>query len=988
MDSYSSHNIVLEINCFNGFQVTVEKRPLTHFYSQKSRALLIYLAVEAGRAHARSHLAGLLWPDYPEARARRNLSQTLTALRKDLGAAALLLQGTRRTIGLNHEAGVVVDVLVFERGLTAVRHHNHANPLTCSDCTQRLQQTSNLYSGSFLDQFTVDNSNLFENWLVTHRERLLQQAIDLLTRLGNSYATQGQIAAALETGQRLLALAPWQESAHRQRMLLLTQQGQRIQALAQYDILCDVLMAELGVTPASETDELYDRILAGEIKVAEGSEGETAVIPPPQPDTPFYAPAVSPHFVGREGELKQIRQLLAANGHKTNRIAIVGMGGIGKTTFAAYAAQQLKAQFSDGVLWGNSKTSDPHNVLDLWARAYGNDFSGIGDLESKAMAVRGMLANKETLVVIDNVEDAAMVRPLLPNCDRCVVLLTTRNLDIATSLNAQPVSMVELQPDMSQQLLRHILGEARLQSMEEEAAAAKIGQLLHHLPLAVEIAAKRLQSRPRMRLASLAQRLESVQQRLGLEISDQAVRASFQVSWEGLTALGKWVFAAMGVFGGRPFTVEALAAVAGLDLFDTEDELFTLTTLSLVNETGKTRYRQHPLLADFAAEKLANDAHELAKHQQRLVAYYLAFVQEVGQDYGRLGSEWDQLTAVIQTAHQRKQWDQVIDFAESLSPAWKARGRYTQARQAYRLAHDAAQKQANPAQETLILFRWGEASLEQNDYDVAQKRLQQSLIGYQQLEDRNGIAQTQYQLARIAIERNQFDKAILLLKESEKKLKSSPNKLGLGNILIQQGIIAFADGFRLDDAEPLFAEALTHYERAGNQIGKIEVLRLQAQVAFKRKHYIQAENLALQAKSLSEKLQTRSQLASNLFALTTIYVGQGKLELAKGYAEDSLVILRQTGSKRTEGLVLRQLSRVYKQTGHYQTALALSKESLAIFEALDIILSQAFSLCELAELHQLLDEFEEAQLAWQTAYRLAKQLNHQPLLNSIQSNLS
>jgi DNA-binding SARP family transcriptional activator len=48
------------------FQVTLAGEPVTSFESDKVRALLAYLAVEADRPHRRESLAGLLWPDWPE----------------------------------------------------------------------------------------------------------------------------------------------------------------------------------------------------------------------------------------------------------------------------------------------------------------------------------------------------------------------------------------------------------------------------------------------------------------------------------------------------------------------------------------------------------------------------------------------------------------------------------------------------------------------------------------------------------------------------------------------------------------------------------------------------------------------------------------------------------------------------------------------------------------------------------------------------------
>ncbi|MDQ2806008.1 MAG: hypothetical protein M3Z04_03670 [Chloroflexota bacterium] len=55
------------------------------FRSSRAQALLIYLAVEAERAHRREHLMALFWPDAPDRVARANLRATLLICAKHSG---------------------------------------------------------------------------------------------------------------------------------------------------------------------------------------------------------------------------------------------------------------------------------------------------------------------------------------------------------------------------------------------------------------------------------------------------------------------------------------------------------------------------------------------------------------------------------------------------------------------------------------------------------------------------------------------------------------------------------------------------------------------------------------------------------------------------------------------------------------------------------------------------------------------------------------
>ena len=106
----------LKIFLLGSFQVTLDSEPLTNFESDKARALLAYLAVEADRPHRREALAGLLWPDTPERTARTNLRSALANLRQvlhDHQAQPPYLLVTRQTIQLNPDSDYWLDVDAF-----------------------------------------------------------------------------------------------------------------------------------------------------------------------------------------------------------------------------------------------------------------------------------------------------------------------------------------------------------------------------------------------------------------------------------------------------------------------------------------------------------------------------------------------------------------------------------------------------------------------------------------------------------------------------------------------------------------------------------------------------------------------------------------------------------------------------------------------------------------------------------------------------------
>ena len=94
----------LSLSLLGPFRLMLEGQPGTGFKSNKVRALLAYLAVEADRPHRRDVLAGLLWPDWPNRDALNNLRYALSNLRRVIGdreAKPPFLLITRDTLQFN-----------------------------------------------------------------------------------------------------------------------------------------------------------------------------------------------------------------------------------------------------------------------------------------------------------------------------------------------------------------------------------------------------------------------------------------------------------------------------------------------------------------------------------------------------------------------------------------------------------------------------------------------------------------------------------------------------------------------------------------------------------------------------------------------------------------------------------------------------------------------------------------------------------------------
>ena len=259
----------LSISLLGGFEVALDGQPLTAFGADKVRALLAYLAMEAGRPHRRAALAGLLWPELPEERAAHSLRQSLLLLRRALGesepragAGEPFLVLGRQDIQFNPLSDYRLDVATFVELLRAVRQHGHASGESCGVCAGWLRDAVDLYRGDLLAGFTVRDSVPFEEWRVAQQEALHGQALEALGLLAEHYERQGAPGQVLATARRLLALEPWQERAQMQVMTALAQTGQDAAALEQYANYSRMLAGEFGLEPSAAVAALQAKIRA------------------------------------------------------------------------------------------------------------------------------------------------------------------------------------------------------------------------------------------------------------------------------------------------------------------------------------------------------------------------------------------------------------------------------------------------------------------------------------------------------------------------------------------------------------------------------------------------------------------------------------------------------------------------------------------------------------------------------------------------------
>ncbi len=424
------------------------------------------------------------------------------------------------------------------------------------------------------------------------------------------------------------------------------------------------------------------------------------VAPLPVPVTPI---------VGRERETIEVTALLRRP--NVRLLTLTGPGGTGKTRLAIRVAEELGAEFADGVAFvGLAPIADPALVLPAMAQALG--VRGGGN-RPPAEQLASALRDRELLLVLDNVEQvvgaAPQVADLLAAAPRLTVLATSRiplRLSAEHRFPVPPLSLLSPSApprvEDSAQSEAVSLFVARAQAVRPDfalteanaAAVAAICARLDGLPLAIELAASRVTVLPlQAMLARLEQRLELLTggARDAPE-RQRTMRDAIAWSHDLLSPEEQALFQRLAVFVGG-WTLDGAEAVCrrgdGASVLEGVSSLVD-SSLVRLDETADVqgRYGVLETVREFGLERLAASGEESAvrrRHADWCVA--LAEGAEAnlwgpgqGRWFARLEVEHPNLRAALGWLLDTGEREMALRLATPLAFFWYVHGHLAEAR--------------------------------------------------------------------------------------------------------------------------------------------------------------------------------------------------------------------------------------------------------------------------------------------------------------------
>ena len=990
-------NQALHIGLLGQFIVTHAGVPITTFESNKVRALLAYLVAEPQRAHERGALIGLLWPDWPEASARRSLSQALFNLRQalqDHQADPPYLLVSRQTIQWNGPAGAWVDLHACEAAI--------ANAAKQADRTA-LEQLSRLYSAPLLDQFVLDDSEPFQQWLLVRREGLHRQALDAIERYADCLLSDStpDVKHAQPIIEQQLRLEPWREAAHRQFMCVLALRGQRNAALAQFEHCRQILAVELGVEPDAETIALYTRIKEG-ASVVTGQVSVAPVVPVTSAPAPIVAPIVAPTvgqpprfnnlpipptpLVGRSALLATIADQLGQPACRL--LTLLGPGGIGKTHLALAAAQAAQAERADGVCFLTladferlPSAAGHDHLLRALAGALQLSFEGQAAPEAQVVA---FLRDKALLLVLDNFEpliDAApLLATVLAGAPQVQMLVTSRerlnlqeewllavdSLTFPPPRPVTPIDPVALPVEApvwatwgdrysAVQLFVQCAQRVQPNFQRDEATAmavARICQLVDGMPLGVTLAAAWVRH---LACTDIVREIEQTVDFLATSLRNtparhRSMRAVFDYSWHLLPATEQETLAQLAIFP-QHFSREAAQGIAHCTLLT----LSELTDKSLLRRTTEGRYELHPLLRQFAAERLAAVAALAQAVQQRHADWFGAFLQrhlpglrgaEQRTAVQQVEAELENLRSGWRYAVENRQAALIDGYTPGLFHFYNLRGWYQEGAQLFTLAiHGLRVVAGQPT-------------------DDGAKALGALLIHQAEFDHRLG----------------QFTAAQALLAEALPLIQQHNRPGEVGFAFNALGFNAYMRG-AYAEARPHYALALAHFRAIDLPAGIATVLNNLGNVAAAldtNATYSEAHALYNESIALARATGNLQELARGLLNLGTIAHVNKAYSEARYYYEESIRAADLIRSRRIHAIGLTNLGDILLHLDELPAARQALEAALALKQTMGDQRSMIYTLNVLASIHYKMEEIPQARERYIQAVRIGTAIQAWP----------
>ena len=659
--------------------------------------------------------------------------------------------------------------------------------------------------------------------------------------------------------------------------------------------------------------------------------------PAPSPDNQnihHTLPFTTGPFVGRDEELAQLSELLQRPDIRL--LSIIASGGMGKSRLSLELGHLVKSNYQQGAV-----------LIDLTPARHSDDIAKLA-VASLKLSVRGnqtseeVLCNycreKELLLIFDNFEHvlsgAKLLADILEAAPKVSILATSRerlNLRVETAFRLQPVTQ-----DAEQLFI-----EAATMMRPDSVFAEDDLPVIHRMvalvggsPLALILAATWVDT---LSIAEIAEEIEANLDFLNADMGDMPERqrsfhAVVDPTWKRLDEQEQKAYMWASLFRGG-FTRESFGQVTGTSV----RTLQTLINRSLVNHGHGRRYDMHPLLRQYAREKLemtGTSAEARKAHLDTFLNYARCHANRMFAGQGYLESlealevEQDNFRAALDWSLPGNSVDQAVALILANGELWLTRSR---AQEATTYIEAAIQQSEHPQ-----LHYWRSAFLDRLGQIAQSIESAHYVIEYGQTnQDYEMLAAGQM---RLALMQNSSAEARPLLESALSNALETANQNLIANCHSALALVCSvgdADPHMIEEANAHFQRALEIFESLGDLRG---ISRVTNNLAIKIRDIPERQQEAKELMEYSLQLKRKiGDLAGEARRLTTLSLWAIEAEEFE-YAQERLARSREIcealGERDRLSYALTVEGLLYLLMMDYERAQARLEQSLQVHRAI------------------------------------------------------
>ncbi len=968
--------------------------------SPKENCALAALLLSAGRTVSADALAERIWGEQPPHQARSTLQAYISRLRRHLKDAGLDNPMMLTTSAHGYRLDVPESCIDAARFETLARRAEAIKSTDPRQAGELLREALELFRGEPLAGVPGDWAQAARASLQERRRAVVLKRIEIELRLGLHDQIIGELT-------ELVTRRPADQAAVALLMTALYRAGRQAEALDVYRRTRERLR-DLGLDPSRELRRLQESVLHSDPELGQEQPAATAARPEPV-NMLDRDPA---HFTGRDAELSALLQTIEgdlAEGF-TSVYVVDGMPGVGKTTFCLHAAHLLRERLAGAALQLDLRGHDPHQrpmepgeALIALLGLIGTPTAQLQRLDSLDACLslwRRHTAQQPILLLLDDVQSADQVIPLLPVARGSVVLITSRSR--LPELSEAHASSLDVMPAAdSGALFARLVGTERV---DEPQQLREVTDLCGDLPLAVVVAAGHLRSRPAWRVVDLAQRLDYA--RTKHDEHDQLarpVRIAFDFSYQELDEVQRTMFRRLGLHPGSRIGLHAAAALGGVSAAEADRTLDVLVSHNLLEEPARHRYRMHDLLRDYAVQRVLLDDEPpvRAEARHRMLVYYAAAANraaDILQPHGRrlvsrrydgpelpdgsvtdfphvatvaeaqawFEEEYPNLLAVTLHALDRRSYGFAARLPRAMAQYLDREGRWKDAIEVHETALRAWYALGDTVGQAGALIDLAAAHWGAHNLDSAQVCAETALDIYLERADEAGQADAHLQLGRIHWRARRPAPADQHLRECVRLREQLQDRRGLAVATYHLGIVTLEFGVPEDSLCP-FNTALQIARESGDQVSEINCLNNLGEAYRRTSRYGEALRHYEAALELTRQIGTPHNLAVIAHNIGAVHIRTGNFGAALESFRRALETFRQMDDAHNQVETLSGMSEACLELGRDEEAEDLLRNGQTLLERVDDPLAHATVYQALGSVQERRREYADALKAYRSA---------------------